>query len=575
METPDSVAATQGIIEELFGLLGIRKVVCVDDQYAETTAVDEIIGLCSELDAGELAKIDELRDVPFDADDEVQAAVISRIWEGLELPTRRRVYSSLSSKANIEKDPKHASRLNKLLEHHDFRELSLEEWNAHRTHLLSEAERPGTLFLFDRDFSMEGGSQTQGMTLVQDVLESAPEQEVMVGLLSHTFAPNEEHDTWQTVANENGIDRNRFILISKDRLLEDPVGFARMIKLTALSSKCKELKEKVADILDGAHVEAQKRVEKISVYDFEHIVFQSSRVEGIWEPETLFRVFGLFHKARARELASENEELRMLAAAIRSVSDVPTDPTPSPEHSSWKIMRLEMYEDASYLNDAHLPLELGDIFRKNNGGKEFLLLSQPCDLMVRSDGKRHQAVSEALVAEIRNPPVGENGYPSNPDAYYKLRYYDSATGEARFVNFRSVQTVQLWILDLCVYQDDGASIYKMGEDIPANIVPAWRVHHRKIHDAAEEAINEYQKVAEDLRDKSVDSDKVALVLKHIIPQSSNGNVFKGTINPEAALLDFQFKRVGRLCQPYAADVLTKYANYHTRAAFDLDFGREI
>lgn len=575
MEATDKAEAARSAIKQLFELVGIQKVVCVDDEYADTTEVGEIIGLCSELDAEECMKIPELQEVPFDADEDVQAEVIRSIWEDLGSSARKRVYRDLSAVANVQNDTEDAYTLKGLLSDQDLLELSLEEWMERRMDLIAEASSIGTLFLFDQDFSREGGSQTQGIGLVQDVLESVPAQGVMVGMLSHTFALSEEHDVWKTMADENDIDRDRFVLISKERLREDPVGFARMVKLTALSAKCKILKEKVAEVLGEAHTEARKRVEDINIYDFEHIVFRSSRVEGIWEPETLFRVFGMFHRARARELAMGKEELRRLATTIRSVSDVPTDPDPLPQLSSWKIRRMELYEDGAYINNAHMPLELGDIFRKGPAGKEFILLSQPCDLMVRSDGKRHHAVNEALVAEIVNLTFNENGGSMNLDAYYELPYYDRATGEARYVSFRAVQTVKLWVLDLCVYQDDGASVYKIGDTVPANTVPAWKLHHGRVREIAEKAVSRYQTVLQTLRDKAVDGSTVNLVLKQIIPQSSNDNLFKGKIDLEDKSLDFHFKRIGRLFQPYAAAALTKYANYHSRAAFDHDFGREV
>lgn len=574
MVATDSTEAARRAIENLLALIGIQRVVCVDDEYADTMPVDEIIGLVSELDANRWAGIAELRDVPFDADDDVQAEAIRNIWTNLGHAAKKRVHRDLSSIANVDNDERDAYTLKHLFSDQELQELPLEEWEGRRSELLSEAEHTGTLFLFDRDFSKEGASRTLGMTLVQDVLQSLTGPEGMVGLLSHTFEPDDEHDTWRAVAEENDLDRNRFVLISKERLREDPVGFARMVKLTALSSKCNSLKEMVAEILHEAHAEAQQRVEDISVYDFEHIVFRSSRVEGIWEPETLFRVFGLFHTAKARELAKKKAELSKLATTIRSVSDIPIDPEPPPQHSSWKIRRMEMYEDADYLNFGHLPLELGDIFRKDTGGKEYILLSQPCDLMVRSEGGRHQAVTEALVAAIWTPPADSDRRPSNLEAYYELPYYDPATGAGRFVAFRSAQTVQLWVLDLCVYRDDGAAVHTVGQNVPPNVIPAWKRHHEKVTEIAEKALDKYRTVEELLGDKSVGGDNRDLILKRMIPQSSNSNVFKGTVDAANGQLDFQFKRVGRLRQPYAAAVLTKYANYHARAAFDHDFGRD-
>lgn len=168
--------------------------------------------------------------------------------------------------------------------------------------------------------------------------------------------------------------------------------------------------------------------------------------------------------------------------------------------------------------------------------------------MVRSEGGRHQAVTEALVAAIWTPPADSDRRPSNLVAYYELPYYDSATGAGRFVAFRSAQTVQLWVLDLCVYRDDGSAVHTVGQNVPPNVIPAWKRHHEKVTEIAEKALNKYRTVEELLGGKSVGGDKGDLILKRT-PQSSNSNVFKGTVDTANGQLDFQFKRVGTLRQP--------------------------
>lgn len=139
------------------------------------------------------------------------------------------------------------------------------------------------------------------------------------------------------------------------------------------------------------------------------------------------------------------------------------------------------------------------------------------DLMVRSEGGRHQAVTGALVAAIWTPPADSDRRPSDLEAYYELPYYDSATGAGRFVAFRSAQTVQLWVLDLCVYRDDGAAVHTVGQNVPPNVIPAWKRHHEKVTEIAEKALNKYRTVEEFLRDKSVGGDKRDLILKRMIP----------------------------------------------------------
>ena len=179
-----------------------------------------------------------------------------------------------------------------------------------------------TLFLFDRDFRHEGGSENEGMSLIDDILISGEEDTIMCGLLSHTFGIEEEHSRLEEYGEKNKTNKDSFIFISKKQLRDNPLEFARRIKLTALSPKFKKLKEISSNIIKDAHSKAFKEVDRINIYDFEHIIFQSSALEGIWEPDTLFRLFGIHHRSLAREMARSDDQLYELATSIRPISTV-------------------------------------------------------------------------------------------------------------------------------------------------------------------------------------------------------------------------------------------------------------
>jgi hypothetical protein len=64
------------------------------------------------------------------------------------------------------------------------------------------------------------------------------------------------------------------------------------------------------------------------------------------------------------------------------ISQIATPTQITPSFNTWKIQRMELYEDSEYLNPYCLPIELGDIFEKSGGAsKQYILLSQACDLM--------------------------------------------------------------------------------------------------------------------------------------------------------------------------------------------------
>lgn len=51
-------------------------------------------------------------------------------------------------------------------------------------------------------------------------------------------------------------------------------------------------------------------------------------------------------------------------------------------------------------------------------------------------------------------------------------------------------------------------------------------------------------------------------------------LFGGTLDPATKTLRFECKRIRRLCQPWAAALLTQYSQYLSRAAFEHGYGSE-
>jgi hypothetical protein len=582
-------------LNEFFSTLGIEQIVCIDDQYRERSeeTLNELIGIGTANGTEKFeeltGKIPQLKEIAFD-DKDIWQMQFTKLWKELTEKDKRIIHSHLVENENTndsQKDEESAENLKDLLHGSSqipYQELSLSQWKAREAEYLEEENIGRTLFLIDRDLSYEGGRTDEGIYIIKKLL--AESEEAACGLLSHTFEADNEVDRWEALSKKHDLDKYRFVLTSKSRLRNTKVeSFFQNLKLTVLNKHCKKLKEKVSDLISETNDKSRQEIEKLSIYDFEHIVFRSSYSEGIWEPDTLFRLYGMFQRDVFRQKAKTDEYLQELTNKIRGISLLPLSHHSDSPDTSWKIRRLELYENGSHINALHMPLELGDIFEKpgeTNEGRKFILLAQPCDLMVRSDkkGKRKPDMYEAILAEIEKP-MARHKKKECQYLFYELPYFDKNTGETHYVNFNRIHTVPLCHLDLCVYQPDGSAKISTEQTCPNMVIPMWKDHFTHLKKDFGKTVTRYNEYKEFLEKKSVkDEIKKEMkkgILSLVLPKSSNSKkaLFKGKIQPtkNGGSLEFNFRRAGRFRQPGAGDMLMKFAHKMSRMAFEHDFGR--
>ena len=130
-------------------------------------------------------------------------------------------------------------------------------------------------------------------------------------------------------------------------------------------------------------------------------------------------------------------------------------------------------QSGEYINTHHLPIESGDIFT-TGGSNFFILLSQPCELMMRPDGRRSRSFNDGLLIRITNKQDKERFFCTPELEYWK---YDS--GNRFYVDFREKNIIKLCILDLCVFNSCGKSIFYNNEPCPGKVLPAWQSYYKK------------------------------------------------------------------------------------------------
>ena len=558
------------VAKTLLDTVDVSRIVVVDDEYAASVA--DLLGICSDLDAADVAGLPHLAEIDVDAPDEFRSARIREVWDGLETTERRALLSharTVAGAAPDEGDDRAASALEGILgdiQGLDFVTLSLAEWRRKSNNLMQDAKAERTMFCFDRDFRWEEpGTEDEGLRQISSVQS---ENVGYCGLLSHTVPLRDEYEAWNSFSIDHGLERDKFVVISKERLNTDPPdlrGFLAMLRLAALSPRYDAVKSKTWSVFHKSLNEAKLALDKLSVHHFDKAVFGSSRAQGIWEPDTLVRLFGILLRREARSRLYNNEEIFAAVAEARRVSAVEPqiahalfDLGDAPE--ALQMQRFEMYEPGDELNRIYAPVELGDIFSVGANGKHYILLAQPCDLMARKGGKRNyedgKLARMVTMAEIVTDPeeqAGEIG-----ESRKELLYYDADSGRSAFANLARFHQVALSVLDLCVYRQDGvASIDASEEDTNAVVIPSWKARYPRLLKVFKNAMVNYRNLKE--RDSE---ERLALLA---FPRWCT--TLTGGAAAEGDVVRYEVTRVMRLRQPWSTALLTQFAQYQARAAF--------
>lgn len=584
--TTDPLAQIKKDAMELLNTVEVSRIVVVDDEYAVN--VEELLGICSVLEPAKSSQLTYLQDIQFDTPDVVWRSNVKDVWAKLNSEERRHLLvearrldlDSTEEEPDIEirqkpagDDFKAADSLEMILDGLtglEFVPISLRDWNEQESGLLQDAKAENTLVLFDRDFSREyPASENEGLVQIRKAQST---NVGYYGLISHTISLGSENEAWISLAREHDIVPHRFLVIAKERLKKDTpdyYGFLGMLRLTALSGRYARVKCKAWSIFEESLCEARKAMEQLSVLDFDRMFFASSRREGVWEPETLFRVFGILMRREARARLHSDLDIINIIAEARGVSATTNEQiaraleTENDSIESVRLQRFEIYEPSDELNSYHTPVNLGDVYRFASNSKDYILLAQPCDLMVRGSGKRNYDDSKfgrtAAVVQLVNGDVEKK------ESWGELPYCNEETGKPVFVNYAKVYQVPLLILDLCTFSQDGIAKIDVCEECPEMLIEPWKKRYKKLCRYFETVLDRYL----DLTNCALDDKTTVLAL----PGSSN------TLKLEPAVaektLSYGVKRIYRLRQPWSGALLTEFAQYHARAAFDHYFGHPI
>ncbi|MDR2560729.1 MAG: hypothetical protein LBC63_03025 [Holophagales bacterium] len=573
-------AEAQTIVEKLLDLLEVKRVVSVDDINDKSISLADVIAAANSMEDSILLHTFPEIGESISCDQKIRAEQIRRKWTQLDTTSQMELGKALVIAAHMHdgdneaNDMANMSIMSDIIPKDKLTCLSLKQWKTQREQLLKDSMNQHTLFLFDQDFSKEGGGREEGITIIKKLLKDDTKN-LICALLTHTVTPAEQLQRQRELSVAHDINPDRFILIPKLHISEAPIQFAHLLMLSVLAPDFTELKLQTSTIINNAAQDAAKQVEEISIDDLYHIVFQVPAKEGIWEPDMLFRLYAMFHRLKSRCLAHDDGKLEAIAARLRIVRTKLEEKgigALTKPRRVWELQRKELYEDGDYINKNHLPLELGDIFEKvgGNSQKKYILLAQPCDLMVRSCGKRQPELLRIPLAEIVQADK------KKPPYWKEMPYFGPSHENHWFVNFKRIHSVCECLLDLCVFNQDGVAELTVGGDAPSGIRPAWEERYKYLSKRLTREAEKAAKLFPDGEDGTVDqfNRKIAKYIG-IVNLFFGDDLFKGklTTKPDNThSITFNCKRVERLSRDRAIEMLMLYTATLARPAYDLPFG---
>ena len=203
--------------------------------------------------------------------------------------------------------------------------------------------------------------------------------------------------------------------------------------------------------------------------------------------------------------------------------------------------------------------------------KKYIVLAPPCDLMVRSKGRREPELQRVPLAEIVPETPKMN---ASSRVMEDLPYFDGSRTKKWFVKLKAIHYVRACILDLCVFNQDGISKLVVNGNVPSAVRPAWRARHAILLKLWGRSVRRADMLAPASNESQAVTQAKAKIAQDLGGLLFDDDLFKGNLGTDNGerVLTFNCRRVGRLSRARAIGLLLSYTGTLGRPAFDRDFG---
>jgi hypothetical protein len=459
--------------------------------------------------------------------------------------------------------------------------LHPDEWDEQRDQLIDQVGDPKkVLVLFDRNLGP--GRPNGGVTYLKRYL--AGNSAARAAILTDTVTPDEELSEVKTLTGSDEEIYPRTLLSSKKNLtVSGAMAFLNLLRLTANAPNLDAMRTRFLDSFDEHHVAAKARLTGLNARILEDIVMRSSQAEGAWELDTLLRLMALFQDDAMREsLRDEGEDggVRSLLALARRLVDMCFVEHPPSVAEAKKIMAGERWARIDYVNELGLPLANGDVFTIAN--RSYILMCQPCDLMLRSNGRR-RASSTVTLLPLEPKGSAVDGESSSAEQERspasvlenKRRYHDLPFGlageppEGIAMVFAPWFDVETFVLDLCTFRVDGNALLETDGQgaAPEPLTPGVRARRSQV---VKEAVQKLKLVGECA---ALDDEPRRKLTAELLSPDHAGLIKPNLRKVRATQLAYDCQRVARLASPFAEAALTALTAERAREAHEHDLDK--
>jgi hypothetical protein len=562
--------------------LSIDKIVYVDDRCSIVELKEAFIGKLKKMYS---SKPEEIDFVNWESPQVIFEKEIITLWEESDENLKRELFLKVLKNENDADDIENSIAPLNLKKHlkEKIQLLSPSEWVSQKNDILASLNTNSKiLFLFDIEFKhapLADGRDGRDLTLELLSISSIKDL-IYCGIFSHLFNIEQENDRRNEYCVSHRLAKEKFYTISKKRFQDDSYlpGLAEGIRNTLLINAVEVLKAESSKIIRKSYKNSLIQIQELNPESFNHIIQKSSSIEGIWEMATLIRINNIIvnHEALNSLLPKPKRKIINLSLSkIRQIEKIKTGGlTPFDKAQIKSLREKEVYIKSDILNQLHFPISNGDIFLINN--KRYILLGQPCNLALRSNGKRDigrnkiyntgfllelEEISRETLNKLKGGQLFTIGIIENNDP---------SSLNCEIVRFQSFNTISLSPLDLTVYNEDGRAIFYSDktENNSKTIQESWKERYKNLH---AEFVNYRNNIIMYRKLRANDKENLKKSIYY-------GDIFKGyeinnenVLNSSSNKIAFDIGRISHYKEPYSSDLLQKFMQYLSRNAFGHDF----
>ncbi|MDR0288162.1 MAG: hypothetical protein LBI03_10735 [Clostridiales bacterium] len=554
------LSAVKEKIIDILKIYNINKIIYVDDNIPEIGVEDVITSERRDLIIKKyFSKI-------LSDDEDIIKNELKKQWENIADKEKMEIKELVKNNIISEIDKEAIPAFMKLVPENMRISLSPESWEREKNKLLVDCNT--SLFLFDQDLNIEGRKEA-GIEIIRSITMN---NEIICGLFTHLSTKEKCVQYREEMCRGHEIAEDKFFVIPKECANDDDKSlFVYFLKLTVLTKDYSVFKKCIYDKIENINKSVKNKINEIMIEDFDHIIFQVPKREGMWEPDMLFGIHFGFQRREFINSTYSDKNIKTIISRIRSVSNISTDNTSFlVPQKAWEIQHNELYDNEEHLNKNHLPIDIGDIFEKTGQGnaKTYILLHQPCDLMVRPNGKRERSSERLTLLEMKKTKVENNIYQQ------EVWYYSSEANENWVVNFKDIFMVKGCILDLCTYNEDGISrFFPINKEDNSVLRPSMIERHKRITKMVNKIKRDGEKILASLTNKT--TTEYENIEKKTYDTLFSDDLFKAEYkqNEDGFIIKYNCKRIARLSYERAVGLLAGFYSVMSRPAYPPDYGQ--